>query len=108
MPLVPLFLISSLFHAWVGWRVLPTLAVAQPVLAGLFGVLLVASALLMPMGFVARRVSRGKAGVVLTWLGLICMGLFSSLFVLTVLRDGLLVAAWAVTWLVGLAGWAGC
>ena len=104
MPLVPLFLISSLFHAWVGWRVLPALAIAQPWLAGLFGALLVASALLMPMGFMARRVSKGRAGVVLTWLGLLCMGLFSSLFVLTVLRDGLLVLIWAVTLLAGLTG----
>ena len=99
MPLIPLFLISALLHAWVGWRVVPALATVAAFPAGgaLFGALLVVSALLMPLGFVARRVSRGRMTVMLTWLGLLCMGLFSSLFVLTVLRDALLVLVWAVS-----------
>ena len=99
MPLAPLFLISSLFHAWVGWRLVPALAAFPQVgalLAGAFGAMLLVSALLMPMGFVARRFSSGRWTVALTWLGLLCMGLFSSLFVLTVLRDLLLVLVWAV------------
>ena len=99
MPLAPLFLISSLFHAWVGWRLVPALAAFPQVgalLAGAFGAMLLLSALLMPMGFVARRFSSGRWTVALTWLGLLCMGLFSSLFVLTVLRDVLLVLVWAV------------
>ena len=96
MPLVPLLLISSLLHAWVGWRIAPALAAvaAFPQSAALFWALLVASALLMPMGVAPRRLANGRAATALTWLGLLCMGLFSSLFVLTLLRDALLVLAW--------------
>ena len=106
MPLVPLSLISLLLHAWVGWRIAPELSAWSgfPQSGALFWTLLVASALLMPLGFVARRVSRGTVTVVLTWLGLLCMGLFSSLFVLTLLRDALLVAVWGVSWVASLAG----
>ncbi len=104
MPLIPLFLISALLHAWVGWREAPALSTVAAFPAGgvLFGVLLVVSALLMPLGFAARRVSRGRMTVVLTWAGLLCMGLFSSLFVLTLLRDVLLVLAFGVTLAAGL------
>ncbi len=106
MAIAPLFLISVLMHAWVGWRVAPALAsvAAFPLGGTLFAALVVASALLMPLGFMARRVSRGPAVVVLTWLGLLCMGLFSSLFVLTLLRDVLLVLALGATGLAALAG----
>ncbi|MGH8820428.1 MAG: metallophosphoesterase [Rhodoferax sp.] len=103
MPVVPLFFISLLLHAWVGWRIVPVLDAVYPVAAVLLGAVLVASALLMPVGLMARRVSRGPVSVVLTWTGLLCMGLFSTLFVLTVLRDVLLVLAWSGTWIVGLA-----
>ena len=106
MAIARLFLISLLLHAWVGWRVVPALAsvAAFPPGGALFAALLVASALLMPLGFMARRVSRGPVAVALTWLGLLCMGLFSSLFVLTLLRDVLLVFALGATWLAALAG----
>ena len=106
MPLVPLFLISSLLHAWIGWRIVPALdsLAVFPQGGAVFAALLVVSALLMPMGFLARRFAAGGLAVVLTWLGLLCMGLFSSLFVLTVLRDGLLVLVWAFSFLARLAG----
>jgi uncharacterized protein len=106
MAMAPLFLISVLLHAWVGWRVALALAsvAAFPLGAALLWALLAASALLMPLGFMARRVSRGRVSVALTWLGLLSMGLFSSLFVLTLLRDALLVLALGATWLLGLAG----
>ena len=106
MPLVPLLLISSLLHAWVGWRIAPALASVGTFAQGaaLFWALLAASALLMPMGLAARRVASGPLALALTWLGLLCMGLFSSLFVLTLLRDALLVLAWAAVLLAGLVG----
>ncbi len=106
MPIIPLFLISSLLHAWVGWRVAPALAgfAAFPQGGALFWALLVASALLMPMGFLARRFAGGAVATVLTWLGLISMGLFSSLFVLTLLRDGVLVLAWLASSISALVG----
>ena len=106
MPVIPLFLISSLLHAWVGWRIAPALAgfAAFPQGGALFWSLLVASALLMPMGLVARRFAGGAVASVLTWLGLICMGMFSSLFVLTLLRDAMLLLAWLASWMGALMG----
>ena len=92
MSLVPLFLISSLLHAYVGWRVAPALPGGTG-LAALFVALLVASALLMPMGLIARRVRSQPLSDRLAWAGSLAMGLFSSLFVLTVLRDALLLVA---------------
>ena len=74
-------------------ELLPALAVF-PAASGVLGTVLVVSALLMPMGLVARRVAKAPLADWLTWAGLLCMGLFSSLFVLTVLRDvGLLTFA---------------
>ena len=102
MPIAPFFLVSLILHAWVGWRIGPALA-AYPPGAAVFWVALVASALLMPMGFMARRLARGPLSVVLTWAGLLFMGLFSTLFVLTVLRDALLVLAWGVVVVAGFA-----
>ena len=106
MPVIPLFLISSLLHAWVGWRIAPALAgfAAFPQGGTLFWSLLVVSALLMPMGLVARRFAGGGVASVLTWLGLICMGMFSSLFVLTLLRDAMLLLAWLASWTGALMG----
>lgn len=106
MAIAPLLLISILLHTWVGWRVVPALAdlAVFPLGGALFAALLVASALLMPLGLAARRVSRGRAAEVLTWLGLLVMGLFSSLIVLTFLRDVLLVLALGATGLAALAG----
>ena len=89
---MPVLLISSLLHLYVGWRLLPALA-GSGLALGLLATMLVASALLMPLGFFARRVSRRPLADVLAWAGLLCMGLFSSLFVLTLLRDGVLLLA---------------
>ena len=106
MPIIPLFLISGLLHAWVGWRIALALAgfAAFPQGGVLFWALLVASALLMPMGLVARRFAGGALASALTWLGLISMGLFSTLMVLTLLRDAVLVVAWGGVALGSVAG----
>lgn len=104
MQLVPVFLISVLLHAWVGWRIAPALAAFAPADWLLWGAL-TASALLMPMGLMGRRITKAAASVALVWAGLLCMGLFSTLAVLTVMRDVLLVLAWAIVSLAGLAGY---
>jgi predicted MPP superfamily phosphohydrolase len=91
-----LFLISALVHAYVGWRVVPDLPSGPGTPA--FVALLVASAALMPMALLARRV-RPPWSDRLAWAGALAMGLFSSLFVLTLARDVLLLVAA----LVGLA-----
>src|SRR5215207_2429539 len=89
---VPLSVLSLLLHAYVGWRVAPALGSTWASVA--FAALLIVSAVVLPFGFSARRagVSRRRDGW-LAWAGLLSMGLFSSLFVLTVLRDAALLVA---------------
>ena len=81
---MPIYLFSALLHLYVGWRLLPALG---PVAQGLLLLVLVASTLLVPLGLLARRHVRGPAADRLALVGLLFMGLFSSLFVLTVLRE---------------------
>ena len=100
MPTVPrfrLFALSALLHAYVGWRLVPALLV-WPVAAVLVGVLLVLSAVLMPAGLLARRASSQRSVRAVAWTGMAAMGLFSSLFVFTLLRDVSLLAVAAVAW----------
>ena len=94
MVFTPVTWISALLHAYIGWRLLPSLA-AWPVAQALFGVFLVASAVVMPMGFAARRAKKARRPWVsfITWSSLLFMGAFSSLFVLTLLRDAMLLGA---------------
>ena len=97
-----LLLFSALLHAYVGARLVPALT-AWPWAAVLLALLLVASAALMPMGFMARRMRGRRFAQILAWAGLLCMGLFSTLFVLTLLRDVLLAGTLLAQWL-GLFG----
>ncbi|MBV9892149.1 MAG: metallophosphoesterase [Rhizobacter sp.] len=88
---MPLGVVSLLAHAYVAWRIAPALG---SFVAGLALVALLAvSALTLPYGLGARRAGRGRLRSVLGWTGLVCMGMFSSLFVLTVARDVLLLVA---------------
>lgn len=79
-------------HAYLAWRLLPALATGP---AGwLIGsALLLLSTLLIPLGMLARfLVPRQALADRLSWAGSLAMGLFSSVLVLTVLRDlGLLL-----------------
>jgi len=95
---LPLPLLSLLVHLYVGWRLLPALAQTTPLASGLLTVWLVISALLLPLSLRAPIWARG--GRVGTWLkvgGLIAMGLFSSLMVLTFLRDVVLALGTAAS-----------
>ena len=61
---------------------------------------LVASALLIPLALLARQVTRQPLSDRLAWAGLLAIGSFSSLLVLTVIRDaGLVLAAALSPWL---------
>ena len=93
MTFYPLVLIVALLHAFVGWRLAPELVAPWGWVLGLG---LAASAVLMPLGLLGQRVARQPWADRLSWVGLLLMGLFSSLFVLTALRDVLLLAAWAI------------
>lgn len=87
-----LIALSALLHAYVGARLLPVLQ-AEPAVAFALLVLLASSAACLPLGMLARRVARPPLSNVLTWVGLLFMGLFSSLLVFTLLRECLLLTA---------------
>jgi predicted MPP superfamily phosphohydrolase len=92
---MPLLLFSLLLHAYLAARLLPALS-AWPVAQGLLGLTLLASCVLMPLGLTARRFKSPRLADRMAWTGMLFMGLFSSLFVLTLLRDAGLLLAWGV------------
>jgi hypothetical protein len=76
----------GLLHLYIGLRLLPAMDLAPlGIAAGVL--LLVVSTMLLPMGLMASRFKRWRGADQLAWAGLLAMGLFSSLLVLTVLRD---------------------
>ncbi len=92
MPLVLLLSLSAALHLYIGARIVP--AFPDAVWAALLALFLVASALFVPMGLLSRRLAKPPLADTLAWAGLLFMGLFSSLLVFTVLRDGVLLLAW--------------
>jgi uncharacterized protein len=85
MPLALLVGLSVTLHLYIGARIVP--ALPGPLAAALLSLLLLVSALLVPVGLVSRRLAKPPVADTLAWIGLVFMGLFSSLLVLTVLRD---------------------
>ncbi|WP_124077715.1 metallophosphoesterase [Pigmentiphaga humi] len=85
------FGLIGLVHLYVGVRLVPAL-LSAPWLAGLLGAFLLASVVLMPASMLLRRQSGSGRARLAVWAGLLCMGLFSSLFVLTLARDVALLA----------------
>ena len=80
-------LLSLALHAYVGSRLLPAIA-PGPLALALALAYLFLSAVLMPAPLMVRLASLPeRAADVLAWTGYLAMGVFSSLFVLTVLRD---------------------
>jgi predicted MPP superfamily phosphohydrolase len=103
----PIFLLSTLLHGYVGWRIAPTLGLAFGGGYGLaFALLMLGSALLMPMTLLARGVRSQPLADRLAWAGSLAMGLFSSLFVLTLLRDVALLALALAELVLPLGGFA--
>jgi predicted MPP superfamily phosphohydrolase len=90
LSLIPLL---GLLHAYIGWRLLP--ALSFDVTGWVIGLLILcASTLLLPLGLLARFLfSRPALVDRVTWAGSLTMGLFSSVFVLTLLREPLLLVA---------------
>lgn len=91
---MPLQAISLLFHGYVAWRLVPALGSTAGQLA--LAALLLVSTLTLPFGLSARHGAARRFGPQLAWTGLVCMGLFSSLFVLTFARDAGLLAVAAI------------
>lgn len=80
-------LLMAALHLYIGWRLLPDLGLngAGWAAGGLF---LCVSAVMIPAGMAARFVIRPIAlADRVTWFGTLLMGLFSSLLMLTLLRD---------------------
>ncbi|HZX28978.1 MAG TPA: metallophosphoesterase [Telluria sp.] len=80
----------ALLHMYIGLRLIPAIGLVG------FGwalavAFLMASTILLPAGLVATRVRKGDLADLLSWIGMLTMGLFSSLLVLTFLRDLLLL-----------------
>lgn len=111
---MPLLVILLLLHVYIGWRVLPALGllsvlgVSAPVsvaIQWLGGALLLGVFAAIPLALVAFRLRRQPLSDRLSWLGMLALGLFSSLLVLTFMRDLLLLAAHLMSPWFGAAAW---
>ncbi|OYO28972.1 metallophosphoesterase [Janthinobacterium sp. PC23-8] len=90
-PLLRITMILGALHAVLGYLLLPALHLALPGFL-LGGAVLLASTMLMPMTIFARAITQDtRLADRLSWAGSLCMGFFSSLFVLAVLRELLLL-----------------
>ena len=87
-----LWVVSVVVHAYVALRLLPgVLAASGSAPAAMLAVLLAVSAGMVPLALRRRKGKRtpeeNRRSDMLAWASLTLMGLFSSLFVLTLLRD---------------------
>jgi hypothetical protein len=87
----PFWLILSL-PGYIGWRLLPALSIS-PLGVGLGIALLIICCIIIPVAVRSRPIRNPRLADLLTWVGLLSMGFFSSLFVLTLLRDLALLGA---------------
>jgi predicted MPP superfamily phosphohydrolase len=84
--LFPFLVLLVLLHVYIGARLLPAMQLGSAgVAVGIL--LLIASAVLVPVGLMAPSLRRRRWSVQMTWAALLAMGYFSSLLVLTLLRD---------------------
>jgi uncharacterized protein len=103
MNLLPLWLVTALLHGYIAARLLPGLQ-SSALGKGLLLATLTLSTLLIPLALfglrrnTAARARRLMHGV--RWAGLLFLGLFSSLFVLTLARDALLLVLWLTNGLI--------
>lgn len=85
----PLWLLVSL-PGYVGWRLVPPLATG-PVSATAGIVILIGACILVPRAVRSQARPGDWLATTAIWAAMIAMGFFSSLFVLTLLRDGFLL-----------------
>jgi predicted MPP superfamily phosphohydrolase len=95
---VSLLALLVLLHCYLWLRLLPAMEVGT---AGMVvgAAMLAVSAVLVRIGLVAPTLRRTRWSDQLAWTALLAMGLFSSLFVLTLLRDVVLLALYLAGWL---------
>ena len=97
MTLAPVLGLTALLNLFIALRLLPSLP--GPVSSSLLGLALVALSLAIPLGLAARRLARPPVADRLAWAGMLALGLFSSLFVFTLLRDLMLLLAALAAWI---------
>lgn len=94
-------LVVGLLHGYIGLRLLPDMPVSFAIKA-LAVAWLALSWPLIPAGLLARRLDQPWSDA-LTWVGMLAMGFFSSLLILTLARDVVLLvsamAGWHPGWL---------
>ncbi|MCW5297171.1 metallophosphoesterase [Herbaspirillum lusitanum] len=83
--------VMGALHALIGWRLLPALGV-DAAWQGVGVLLLVLSFVLIPAGLLARGIKQQPLSDRLAWIGMLVMGLFSSLLLLTLVREAVLLA----------------
>jgi predicted MPP superfamily phosphohydrolase len=88
MSLPSLYALSTALHFYLGVRLVPSLG--EPA-APLLALVLALSAMALPAGLVARRLARPPASDALAWIGMVFLGFFSSLLVLAIGRDVVLL-----------------
>ena len=89
LPLSPVWLFL-LLPGYVGWRLLSALSLGpRGVFSGI--ALLLACCWFIPLSMRTRALENRRLAEALSWVGLTAMGFLSSLFVLTVLRDLMLL-----------------
>ncbi len=90
--MIPLALLA-LLHGYIGWRIAPQLP--GTLAPGAFVALLAASVLLIISAFIGRRAQGANRALAdrRSWAGMLALGLFSMLLVLTLLRDVVLLVA---------------
>jgi len=87
-----LYTFVALLHVLIGWRLVPDMPSTAAAAAMILW--LIASTALIPFALAARRIKRRALATGLMWAGLLALGSFSSLFVLTIIRDvALLIGA---------------
>ncbi|WMD21995.1 metallophosphoesterase [Achromobacter seleniivolatilans] len=92
--------LGALAHVYVGARLIPDALISDAgAVAAALALLL--SCILIPLGMLGRSSVHPPWGDRIAWVGLIAMGLFSSLFVLTVIRDALLLLTWLANLMIG-------
>ncbi|MBU9441510.1 metallophosphoesterase [Burkholderia multivorans] len=84
--------IGVMFHLYVGLRIIPD-AFASPLARTLAALVLASFCVLIPVGMFSRRFDEGWPATLFGWAGSIAMGFFSSLLMLTFLREFVLLAA---------------
>lgn len=88
--ILALFSLSAMMHLYVGLRLLADLAAPHSITV-LLSILLFASTLLIPLAMIQSRRQHSLLNTLIIWCGLIFMGLLSSLFIFTLVRDVLVL-----------------